>query len=142
MSLPTDDGWHIAPHVRVEEKSGCKRPPVRRLVRVSQNGGREPVVRDGRELFYLEGNKMIALAVKPGQEFSFSADDLFDQPYFHGFGVRAPVLLHRRPAKLRRRKGRAVHHDSRGRQSKCLRRGRPPGIVVVQNWAEELKAIK
>ena len=64
-------------------------------VRVSQNGGREPVwSRDGRELYYLEGNKMIALGVRPGQEFTFASPEvLFDQPYFHGFELRPPVVL-------------------------------------------------
>jgi hypothetical protein len=57
-------------------------------IRVSQDGGREPIwSRDGRELFYLQGNKVIALTVKAGQEFSFAPPRvLFDRPYSPGFG--------------------------------------------------------
>jgi Tol biopolymer transport system component len=64
-------------------------------VRVSQNGGREPLwSRDGRELYYLEGNKLVALVVKAGQEFSFGAPSiLFDQPYFHGLGGPGSAVL-------------------------------------------------
>jgi serine/threonine-protein kinase len=40
--------------------------------RVSPNGGNEPIwSRDGRELFYLEDRKMMAVPVAPGAEFNF-----------------------------------------------------------------------
>jgi serine/threonine-protein kinase len=106
-------------------------------VRVSQDGGREPVwSRNGRELFYLQENKMIAVAVKAGQEFSFSPPvTLFDRPYWHsedptGF---SPVG------------GYDVAADGRflmipipgGESDRAL--APATGIVVVQNWVEELK---
>jgi Tol biopolymer transport system component/tRNA A-37 threonylcarbamoyl transferase component Bud32 len=108
-------------------------------VRVSQNGGREPVwSRDGRELFYLEGNKMIALAVKPGQEFSFSAPTiLFDQPYFHGFGAAGNTFIDALRSYDVSRDGRFVMIPPAGNPN--VSATAPPGIVVVQNWTEELK---
>jgi hypothetical protein len=106
-------------------------------MRVSQNGGREPVwARDGRELFYLEGNKMMALAVKGGQEFSFSAPKLlFDQPYFHGpmQGSVVDIPLSYDVAA----DGRFIMIPQTGDTTS----GAAPGIVVVQNWTEELKRL-
>ena len=51
--------------------------------RVSARGGFEPVWRrDGQELFYLEGQKMMAVAVKTGEPFSPGEPSaLFDGPY-------------------------------------------------------------
>ena len=43
-------------------------------VRISSRGGVEPVwARNGRELYYLEGNKLMAVAVDTGAEFNFKA---------------------------------------------------------------------
>jgi eukaryotic-like serine/threonine-protein kinase len=43
-------------------------------VRVSSRGGVEPAwARDGRELYYLEGNKLMAAGVDAGPEFNFTA---------------------------------------------------------------------
>jgi Tol biopolymer transport system component len=105
---------------------------------VSQNGGREPVwARDGTELFYLEGNKMMALAVKGGQDFSFSAPQLlFDEPYFHGPTQQVgPVDI-------------VTSYDvaANGRfimipQTGDTRSDAAQGIVVFQNWTEELKRL-
>jgi eukaryotic-like serine/threonine-protein kinase len=52
-------------------------------VRVSPNGGVEPVwSRHGRELYYLEGRRLMVVAVQPGSLFSFSpAVRLFDNPH-------------------------------------------------------------
>ena len=52
---------------------------------MSENGGQQPVwARDGRELFYLEGNKIMAVSVQPGPQFAFRpAMLLFDRPYYH-----------------------------------------------------------
>jgi Tol biopolymer transport system component len=110
-------------------------------VRVSQNGGREPLwSRDGRELFYLEGNKLIALAVKPGQEFSFSPPTvLFDQPYFHGFGGNPGLLDPLRSYDVAK-DGRFIMIPPPGNPN--VGAAPPPGIVVVQNWSEELKTPK
>ncbi|HZM95407.1 MAG TPA: protein kinase [Vicinamibacterales bacterium] len=106
--------------------------------RVSQDGGREPVwSRNGRELFYLQSNKVIAIAVKPGESFSFGSPVLlFDRPYFHGFGGG--------PAGEDVDSTYDVAPDGRFLmlpESTDPNRGAVPatGIVVVQNWVEELK---
>jgi hypothetical protein len=53
-------------------------------IRVSRNGGFEPQwSRDGRELFYWQGNAMMAVAVNTDGEFSFAAPvQLFSGRYF------------------------------------------------------------
>jgi serine/threonine-protein kinase len=109
-------------------------------VRVSQDGGREPIwSRDGRDLFYLQANRVIGLTVKAGQEFSFAPPVvLFDRPYFHGFGDN--------PSGLDIIGTYDVAADGRFLmipESGDPNRAGPPatGIVVVQNWVEELKKI-
>ena len=108
-------------------------------VRVSQDGGREPVwSRDGRELFYLQGNKMLALAVKAGPEFSFAPPvALFDRPYFHGFGAASTLDTFS-----------TYDVAADGRFLMIPEAADPNGaaapvtdIVVVQNWVEDLKKI-
>ena len=61
-------------------------------LRVSRNGGYEPRWSlDGRELFYLQGRSMMAIAVETEAEFSFDAPvELFTGPYFFD---AYPVLL-------------------------------------------------
>jgi dipeptidyl aminopeptidase/acylaminoacyl peptidase len=117
-------------------------------VRVSQNGGREPVwSRDSRELYYLEGNRLIAHAVKNGSDSSFGPPAvLFDRPYFHGalFGgttgvPNSPSLDVVRSYDVAK-DGRFIMIPSPTNPTPGA--GAAPGIVVVQNWVEELKAIK
>ena len=52
-------------------------------VRVSRSGGYEPTwSADGRELFYLQGSSMMAVAVETEGAFSFGAPaQLFNEPY-------------------------------------------------------------
>jgi hypothetical protein len=111
-------------------------------MRVSQNGGREPLwSRDGRELFYLEGNKVIALAVKSGEDFSFSAPEvLFDQPYFHPEGFLGGGPFDTMRTFDVAPDGRFVMIPA---AADPTRPGTAPlqGIVVVQNWVEELKRL-
>jgi Tol biopolymer transport system component len=109
-------------------------------VRVSRGGGREPLwSRDGRDLFYLEGNKLIALAVMGGAEFSFGEPVvLFDQPYFHGLG--APAIMDPLRSYDVAKDGRFVMIPPPGNPNAAG--SPPPGIVVVQNWSEELKGGK
>jgi dipeptidyl aminopeptidase/acylaminoacyl peptidase len=61
-----------------------KRYPDGAPFRVSPNGGYEPRWSlDGRELFYLEGRSMMAMAVETGDEVSFGTPvRLFTGPYF------------------------------------------------------------
>ena len=74
MALSPDGRWlaYVSgttgpPEVWVQAFPGAENP-----VRVSSRGGVEPVwARDGRELYYLEGNKLMAVAVDTGSEFNF-----------------------------------------------------------------------
>jgi serine/threonine-protein kinase len=105
-------------------------PPVP----VSQDGGREPVwSRDGRELFYLQGNKMMAVAVKAGQQFTSAAPvPLFDRPYFH---FTLDILDSVRSYDVAADGRFLMIPESGGDPNRAA----VTGIVVVQNWTEELK---
>ena len=54
-------------------------------IRVSPNGGHDPVwAKNGRELYYFEGHKLMALAVETGSAFSFKPPMLlFESQYMH-----------------------------------------------------------
>jgi hypothetical protein len=73
---------------------------------------------------------MMAVAVKPGgTEFTFDAAVmLFDQAYFHVGGRSYDVAPDGRFAMITLAGGQAPSQD-------------PRGIVVVQNWVEELKRL-
>jgi hypothetical protein len=99
-------------------------------VRVSANSGYEPRwSADGRELFYLQGGSMMAVAVETEETFSFaSAEMLFSGAFTN---IQDP----------------AAHSYDVARDGRFLMI-QPPGganeagstsIVVVQNWGEELK---
>jgi serine/threonine-protein kinase len=99
-------------------------------VRVSRNGGSEPRwSADGRELFYLQQNAMMAVPVETGDEFSFGAPvQLFSEPYFAFPGpyVRSYDVA---------RDGRFLMIEVPGGGDAA----NPASIVVVENWTEELK---
>jgi Tol biopolymer transport system component len=99
-------------------------------VRVSSGGGYEPQwSADGRELFYRQGNAVMAVTVEPGAEFSFGAP----QTLFSGAFVQ-----HSNPAG----RGWAVAPDGRFLMLVPSDENVPPpagNIVVVQNFAEEIK---
>ena len=99
-------------------------------VRVSRNGGYEPLwSRDGRELFYWEGNAMMDVAVTTDGPFVFNTP----VQLFSGRYLTFPTGIGR---------GYDVARDGRflliqpGNESKAAA---PRSIVVVQNFAEELK---
>ena len=99
-------------------------------VRVSSNGGYEPLwSADGRELFYRQGDAVMAVAVETGNEFSFAAP----KPLFSGPYVQRPDPVAR---------GYDVARDGRflmilpGDENRAAA---PASIVVVQNFGEELK---
>ena len=103
-------------------------------VRISQSGGRQPVwSRNGRELFYVEATRMMAVSVKSGEDFSFDAPvALFEWPFvqdfleFRNYDVAADGrFLMLAP----------VRDESTSAASA------PTGIWVVQNWVEELKRL-
>jgi serine/threonine protein kinase/Tol biopolymer transport system component len=97
-------------------------------MRVSANGGREPVwSHDGKELFYLQGNAMMAVPVKAEQKFSFDvAKKLFNVAYF----VAADPAVHSYDVAS---DGRFLMIQPNATSAQ------PDHIVVVQNWFEELK---
>ena len=97
--------------------------------RVSTAGGYEPLwSSDGRELFYRQGDAVMAVAVETGAEFSFSAPQaLFAGRYVQHVGQNS----------------RAYDVARDGRFLMILAEGEPvaapANIVVVQNFAEEIK---
>jgi serine/threonine-protein kinase len=99
-------------------------------VRVSPNGGTEPVwSRNDRELFYLQGDKMMAVPVQTGAEFRFdSPKELFDEPYPHGNRPSYDVAPDGRFLMIQ-------GGPAGGQQAAAT------GIVAVQNWFEELKRL-
>jgi len=93
-------------------------------VRVSPNGGLEPLWgRDGRELFYVEGNRMMSVPVRPGLTFEFDPPaQLFEHRYSRTAIPSYDVGLD-------------------GRFLMIKPSGPPPGtapISVVLNWTELL----
>jgi Tol biopolymer transport system component len=100
-------------------------PERGRRVQISTEGGTEPVwSRDGRELFYRDGRKMMAVAVS--SDTSFSAEKptlLFEGPYATGdFSYD-------------------VTHDGRFVMIQTEREEGPTQINIVLNWSEELKRL-
>jgi len=109
-------------------------------VRVSNDGGQEPVwARNGRELYYLEGNKLMLVALSPGAQFSFQpARALFDAPFFH---VPADMTVSGWSG------GRSYDVGADGRFLMIPQSGQTDlfgshtNIVVVQNWMEEVSRL-
>ena len=93
---------------------------------MSPNGGREPVwSRNGREIFYLEGDKLMAVAVADEQRLRVAPPELLFERAYAGRGGQQP------PSYDVAADGRFV----------TIRREQSGGtsIFVVQNWFEELK---
>ena len=97
--------------------------------RVSPSGGIEPRwSADGTELFYLQGNALMAVAVETASELSFAAPvQLFNSTYFVNVGP-GTASYDVAPD------GRFVMIEPAGGGA-----GNRGNIVVVQNWAEELE---
>jgi len=96
-------------------------------IRISPDGGLEPVWSpDSRELFYLQGNKMMAVKIDADSEFRFGRPQvLFEGNYYHDYNPSYDVGPDGRFLMIRR-----------GEQE--------PGqaqIHVVLNWFEELKRL-
>ena len=94
-------------------------------VRVSSNGGTEPVwARNGKELYYIEGGGLMAVAVDAGATFNFKpAMRLFESAY--GRSDQAPSY--------------DVTPDGRFVMIKSDNSGQKP-ISVILNWQERLNA--
>jgi Tol biopolymer transport system component len=102
------------------------------LVRVSSNRGYEPRwSADGRELFYLQATAMMAVKLRNADDASFDAPEQlflsngrfvqYPDPSIHSYDVA--------------RDGRFLMFETPGASEKPA----PASIVVVENWAEELK---
>jgi len=96
-------------------------------IRISPNGGLEPVWSpDSRELFYLQGNKMMAVKIDADSEFRFERPEvLFEENYYHDYNPSYDV-------------------GPDGRFLMIQRGEQEPGqaqIHVVINWFEELKRL-
>jgi eukaryotic-like serine/threonine-protein kinase len=100
-------------------------------VRVSRDGGYEPRWSgDGAELYYLQGDAVMAVAVEAAGELSFSAPEkLFSGPYVMNQG---PVFQSYDVA----RDGRFLMIELPGG---AAANAASQGIVVVQNWTQELE---
>ena len=107
-----------------------KRYPDGVAVRISRNGGVEPRwSADGQELFYLQGNAMMAVAVETEGEFAFDAAvALFVDPSFF---ANPALNIHSYDVA---RDGRFLMIQQSGASTETA-----GSIVVVQNWFEELK---
>jgi Tol biopolymer transport system component len=94
-------------------------------VRLSLNGGTEPIwARNGRELYYIEGGSMMAVAVAAGATFDFKpATRLFESAY--GRSDQSPSY--------------DVTPDGRFVMIKSDNAGQRP-ISVILNWQERLTA--
>jgi len=97
-------------------------------IRISPYGGTEPVwSRDGRELFYLNGDTMMAVAVQGEPELRFGApDELFNGPYFHSYRPSYDVAPDGRFIMIQR--------DTAGEHSETA-----SSVVVILNWFNELE---
>jgi dipeptidyl aminopeptidase/acylaminoacyl peptidase len=99
-------------------------------VRVSSDGGYEPQwSADGRELFFRDEDAMMAVAVVPGDEFSFAAP----QRLFSGLFTPFPGPAIRGYAVARDGRFLMTQPDEQSIESA------PASIVVVENFTEEIK---
>ena len=96
-------------------------------VRVSSRGGVEPIwARNGRELYYLEGNKLMAVAVETVSEFNF----------------KAPVFLF----EFRYQRSRQPPSYDVGLDGRFLvikpSKAEPSAMTVISNWAQTAASSK
>jgi len=130
----SSDGHWLA---YVSDQSGENRvyvqrfPEGGRIISVSTGRGTEPVwSRDGRELFYRNGNQMLVVEVHTGPAFAVGPPTLlFEGPYDTDPNAQANPNYDVSPDRadfLMVRSGGA---------------GRTLGLIVVLNWFEELKRL-
>src|SRR4029077_17026799 len=102
---------------------------------ISTNGGVQPLwSRSGQELFYLQSSGGL-MSVRVGRSASWSAGapmKVFDERYYHGGGPGSGT-------------GRTYDISLDGKRFLMIKQeesdGAAPGLVVVQNWGEELKRL-
>ena len=105
--------------------------PAGVATRVSLNGGREPVwARNGRQLYYLEGTRLMAVDIDgTGDGFTWSrADFLFDSAAYSNSGTST----------LLQQPSYDVARDGRFLMVKPASQRSPLRVEVVLNWFEEL----
>ena len=105
-------------------------PAGGRRVTVSSNGGTKVRwSRDGKELFYVEGQTLVAVSVSSGSSFSVgSATRLFEHP-----GLRPGINY--APYDVSADGQRFILAEPVGEGAEALE----PSIRVVQNWYEEFR---
>jgi Tol biopolymer transport system component len=93
--LSPNDRWlaYVSDESGQEEIYVCSFPEPHRKWRISTDGGAQPRWSpDGRELFYRNGDKMMAVSVSTGPEFAPGRPELlFEGRYSLGIGAQAPV---------------------------------------------------
>jgi serine/threonine-protein kinase len=109
-------------------------PELGERQQVSTNGGVHPVwSRDGRELFYRsfpDGRQVLAVPIQPGPTLRVGRPEvLFEGPYFLGIGPDRPYHLAPDGRFVMIKVADATTDDAPG-----------PDVILVQNWAEELRA--
>jgi Tol biopolymer transport system component len=96
-------------------------------VRISTEGGFQPVwSRDGKELFYLSGDKMMAVTIETEPEFTVTGSEVLFEGQYLMLGVRHSY---------------DVAPDGRFLMIQESEELTPPCIHVVLNWFEELKRL-
>jgi serine/threonine-protein kinase len=130
-ALSPDGRWLAYTSTRTgRNEVWVQRYPDGVATRISTNGGYEPRWSgDGRELFYLQGSAMMAVALEAGAELSFAAPvELFRGRYL----AQPAIILSSYDVA---RDGRFLMIEL----PETSTRTESTGIVVVQNWTEELK---
>jgi serine/threonine-protein kinase len=132
--LSPDDRWlaYVSDESGQDEIYVCSFPEPSRKWRISTDGGAQPLwSRDGRELYYRNGDKMMAVGISTGVEFTPEKPALlFEGRYSLGVGLQAPVTNY------------DVSPD--GRRFVMIRREENSGprqFHVVLNLFEELKRL-
>jgi hypothetical protein len=130
-ALSPDGNWLAY----VSNRTGASEVWVQRYpegvaVRVSNNGGYEPLwATNGHELYYRQGDAIMKVAVQTAGEFSFEAP----QQLFSGRYLQSPSAYFRSYDVARDGRFLMILPDDKGSTAV------PASIVVVQNFAEELK---
>ena len=131
--LSPDDRWlaYVSNESGREEIYARPFPGPGGKLQISTEGGTEPMwSRDGRELFYRTGNKMMAIAIATEPELAPGRPTLlFEGRYLSGVSTGNPAT------------GYDVAPDGRFVMIRADEASGPTQIHVVLNWFEELKRL-
>lgn len=108
--------------------------------RISNNGGSLPLWSpDGRELFYREGDKVMAVRIEAGETVAYSKPEvLFERRYFDRF-LDEPSNKQPFSWDIHPDGNRFLMIKSTGAEERGLQKEAPPKINIILNWFEELK---